>query len=248
MVSCPHPDCSDAEENFKTERAMKIHHKSSHGNSIAKVETTCSVEGCTNEFKYYPKSKKGKFCEGCVKNSDGAHGPSRDDPDWSEINTGKATRNENISTEEYYNDVNERTGNDNSDVGDVSEKVFEAELAKRGIRLSKPTTYMCEYDYIADIDGDLYKIQVKTGVQKRGTIVFQTARETINRNSRKYREYNVDAFVIRNKHNDDLYWIDKDTVNERKEMRIRIEEPIEEQSNINWAEDYELDKKIESLK
>lgn len=222
---------------------MKIHHKTAHGESIAKVETTCSAEGCTREFEYYPSSKEGKFCEDCVEESDSAHGPNKDEPDWSEINGFDE------SPEDYYDDSKGRTGTDNSDAGDVSEKVFEAEMAKRGIKLSKPTTYMCEYDYIADINGSLYRIQVKTGREKRGTIVFQTVRQTVNRSSTKYREYeNVDAFVVRNKHNDNLYWIPQDIAENSYNMRIRIEEPMEDQSNITWAESYELDGKMEELR
>jgi hypothetical protein len=243
MIDCPHPDCSDTEDNFETERAMKIHHKSAHGESIAKVETTCSAEDCTNEFKYYPSSKEGKFCEDCVEQSDAAHGPSKDSPDWSEINGSDK------SPEDYYNDTKKRTGFDESYVGDVSEKVFEAEMTKRGIKLSKPTNYMCEYDYVADIDGQLYKIQVKTGTEKRGTIIFRTVRQTVNRNSIKRREYeDIDAFVVRNKHNDGLYWIPQGIIGDSQKMCLRVEEPIQDQSNINWAEDYELDKKLEGLR
>lgn len=240
MVNCPHPKCSDTDEIFETERGMKIHHKLAHGESIAKEDTRC--EECKCEFDYYPSSKEGKFCEDCVRESDTSHGPDRNTPSEIFDDNGQ-------TPDEYYSDRQNRTGSEMSNVGDVSEKVFEAEMTKRDIKISKPTTYMCEYDYIVDINGQLYRVQVKTGREKRGTIVFETARRTVNRKSVKSREYeNVDVFIVRNKHNDDLYWIAEDTIGSNQNMRLRFKEPMEKHSNISWAKDYELDKKIESLK
>lgn len=43
---------------------MKIHHKMSHGNSIALSKSNCS--NCGNEFSYYPSNKDGIYCEDCV--------------------------------------------------------------------------------------------------------------------------------------------------------------------------------------
>lgn len=65
--TCPHSEC-DSKKTFATERAMKIHYKSTHGESLAKEETMCETEGCTNVFEYYPSDKSGKLCDKCTKN------------------------------------------------------------------------------------------------------------------------------------------------------------------------------------
>lgn len=59
MASCP--TCGD---DFPSERSMKIHHKMSHGDSIAISDSTCL--NCENKFTYYPSNKRGIYCESCV--------------------------------------------------------------------------------------------------------------------------------------------------------------------------------------
>lgn len=57
------PSCSD---EFDSDRAMKIHHKLSHGNSIAIEKSSC--KNCNNTFEYYPSDKDGVYCSDCVNN------------------------------------------------------------------------------------------------------------------------------------------------------------------------------------
>jgi hypothetical protein len=59
-------DCIECGENFDTERAMKLHHYHSHGESIAKQETECI--NCDSSFEYYPSEKEGMYCSSCVEN------------------------------------------------------------------------------------------------------------------------------------------------------------------------------------
>jgi hypothetical protein len=62
---CPHPDCEDIE--FNSEGSLNAHYGAKHKGSLAKKTTTCSTDGCTNEFEYYPSEKSGKLCENCTK-------------------------------------------------------------------------------------------------------------------------------------------------------------------------------------
>lgn len=198
---------------------------------MAKKETQC--DNCETEFTYYPSSKKGRFCSECVEEADMAAGPDKIEPDWEEIN-----RDSQISGEEYYDNSSERTGLKDSNVGDVSEKVFETEMVKRGINISKSLTYMCEYDYVVEIGNEFYRAQVKTGTQNNGSIDFQTCRRHENRRKSVKKQYeNVDAFVVRNKRDDKLYWIPFEDTS-KTQMSIRVKEPIQYQQNINWADQY----------
>lgn len=64
MNTCP--SCSS---EFDSERAVKIHHKMKHGESLASKTTTCEIHGCEETVEYYPTNKSGKVCPSCV--SDG---------------------------------------------------------------------------------------------------------------------------------------------------------------------------------
>lgn len=44
---------------------MRIHHKLSHGESLAKEKTTCKE--CGNSFEYYPSDKDGVYCTQCAE-------------------------------------------------------------------------------------------------------------------------------------------------------------------------------------
>lgn len=61
MIGCLDEKCG---ETFDSERAMKIHHKMSHGKSLSKEETEC--KNCGGNFEYYPSNKDGVYCEACV--------------------------------------------------------------------------------------------------------------------------------------------------------------------------------------
>jgi 5-methylcytosine-specific restriction endonuclease McrA len=78
MANCP--TCRDS---FKTNRAASIHHKLSHGESIAKEESDCRE--CGSTFSYYPSDKKGIYCPECVDSGVGwtaARLTGSDNPNW----------------------------------------------------------------------------------------------------------------------------------------------------------------------
>lgn len=62
-ITCPHPECEDSDQNFSTERGMKVHHKHVHGESLAKKQTECC--NCSSRFSYYPSIKEGILCQSC---------------------------------------------------------------------------------------------------------------------------------------------------------------------------------------
>jgi 5-methylcytosine-specific restriction endonuclease McrA len=57
--------CPKCGEGFDDNRAMAIHHKLSHGESLKTKETTC--DECSKLFTYYPSDKEGIYCSSCVE-------------------------------------------------------------------------------------------------------------------------------------------------------------------------------------
>jgi len=78
-------DCPECGESFNSEHGMKIHHKLSHGFSLAKQKSACTK--CGDEFEYYTKDKRGLYCEDCADNSWGNENlvskEGSNNPNWS---------------------------------------------------------------------------------------------------------------------------------------------------------------------
>lgn len=60
-IICPWNGCH--EDDFESEKDMKIHHKLAHGESIAKLTSECNV--CGAEFQYYESARTGALCDEC---------------------------------------------------------------------------------------------------------------------------------------------------------------------------------------
>lgn len=56
-------DCPKCESDFDSEKAMKIHHKLKHGESLATEMGECI--SCGSSFEYYPSEKDGIICPTC---------------------------------------------------------------------------------------------------------------------------------------------------------------------------------------
>lgn len=79
------PVCGDS---FDSEFGMKVHHKLKHDESLSKEVSQCTIEGCSNEFKYYPSEKDGLICSECVdsgKTYIHSESISKDDIDYNTV-------------------------------------------------------------------------------------------------------------------------------------------------------------------
>lgn len=63
----PTMNCPECGDSFDTDRAAKIHCKLSHGFSLSKTKTICEIDGCEQQFKYYPSEKSGVICPDCIE-------------------------------------------------------------------------------------------------------------------------------------------------------------------------------------
>ena len=84
-------------------------------------------------------------------------------------------------------------------IGEITEQQVALAFLREGILLSKPLVQSSRYDFIADINHKLYKIQVKTGTFKENAYLeFATSTSHTNTQGTKnisYHEDEVDFFA-----------------------------------------------------
>ena len=84
-------------------------------------------------------------------------------------------------------------------IGEITEQQVALEFLKLGILVSKPLVQSSKYDFIADINHNLYKIQVKTGTFKEDSYLeFATSTSHTNTQGTlnlSYSKNDVDFFA-----------------------------------------------------
>lgn len=81
--------------------------------------------------------------------------------------------------------------------GIETELSCQTEFIKRGINVSVPVSAYCKYDFIADIDGNLKKIQVKTARKRTTGFMISTLSTHLTSNGLRkntYTEKEIDYF------------------------------------------------------
>ena len=69
-------------------------------------------------------------------------------------------------------------------IGEITEQQVALEFLKLGILISKPLVQSSKYDFVADINNKLYKIQVKTSTLEVEENYFSFATSTSHTNTR----------------------------------------------------------------
>lgn len=126
-------------------------------------------------------------------------------------------------------------------VGDETEARAITELIAAEYSVSIPFGDNDKYDLIIDDDGELYRIQCKTGwSNKSETLRFNTHSQTTKDGTYHEETYHglIDAFLVYYPENGRFYWIRAADATEQK-MELRFESEIDHPS-INWATDYEF--------
>ena len=123
--------------------------------------------------------------------------------------------------------------------GDLTEAIVLTEMKRREIPVSIPFGDNERYDVVLETPGgELLRVQIKTGWIADGTVEFHGKSQHTNSEGNVYETYegDVDNFLVYCGATEDLYLIPEDAFETR--MSLRIEEPEQADSAINWAEEY----------
>lgn len=126
--------------------------------------------------------------------------------------------------------------------GEISESIIVSEMLKKGYNVSVPFGENTRYDLIIDKNGQLEKVQCKTGRLKKGVIKFNTVSTRSNYSETREINYEgeIDKFVVYCPDLERIFEVPEEKA-PNGEMKLRVEEPANNQKKgINWAEDYEL--------
>lgn len=127
--------------------------------------------------------------------------------------------------------------------GDLTEQIVITELKKRGISVSTPVGDNERYDVVLEEpDGGLLRAQIKTGRLKDGVVRFTGVSQHTNSSGNVYKQYGdtIDCFLVHCSETDETYFIDSKNVG--TSMYLRIDPPVQKSNQINWGEDYRLDR------
>lgn len=133
-------------------------------------------------------------------------------------------------------------------IGEITEQQVALEFLKLGILLSKPLIQSSRYDFIADINNHLYKIQVKTCTERECGSYFDFATSTSHTNTQgtlniSYTADDVDFFATM--YNNQCYLIPFELCGKRAQ-RLRLKPTLSGQTKgILFAKDFRLEDMIE---
>lgn len=134
-------------------------------------------------------------------------------------------------------------------IGEITEQQVALEFLKLGILISKPLVQSSRYDFIADINHKLYKIQVKTSSFKEESFI-EFATSTSHTNTKgtlnlKYSEDDVDFFATM--FNGQCYLVPFSVCGSRAQRLRLIPTKNHQVKGITFAKDYHLEDIIKGL-
>ena len=132
-------------------------------------------------------------------------------------------------------------------IGNIGEAKALCKFVELGIPVYVPFGDNEKADLIADFNGKLNKIQVKTSMKaENGTMVFDLTSSTVHRKNgvkHIYTKEEIDYFVCYNIARDKLFLIPVREDKNKTSIRIRFEKPKNNNTkNVNFEEDYLLER------
>ncbi|QZP36690.1 group I intron-associated PD-(D/E)XK endonuclease [Halobaculum magnesiiphilum] len=127
--------------------------------------------------------------------------------------------------------------------GNYTESVVIAELQRRGIAVSRPIGDNERYDIVIESAEGFRSVQIKTGPVLNGCVYVRGKSQHTNSTGHVYKSYGgeVDLFIVYCHDLETMYLVPGDRVGTA--MHLRVEEPKQRDSSINWAEEYEFDER-----
>lgn len=133
-------------------------------------------------------------------------------------------------------------------LGNVTEVSVMLSFLKLGYNVLTPYGDCERYDFVADINGTLYKIQVKTSKDEDGKFSFNTASTHYTDGKCIHDSYTKDEIdFFATVYNDECYLIPVEKCGGRS-TSLRYETPKNGQTRgIKWAKDYRLEEVVKRL-
>ena len=127
--------------------------------------------------------------------------------------------------------------------GNIGEAKCLAKMVELGVPVSLPFGDNERYDMIIEHNNKLEKIQVKYSSQKteNNSVIFHTASSTNHTTNKHYTNYinDIDAFLLYNGLNEDIYYLPIETVGNKKTISIRMGLPKNNQKKgCLFSQDY----------
>ena len=135
---------------------------------------------------------------------------------------------------------------ENIQSGLITELLCQLHFAEFGILLSQPIINDSRYDFLADINGKIYKIQCKSSSSSDNGDSFYFSLVSQNWNTREKKNYQGQIDYFYTCFNGKGYLIPiEDTGRQTKTLRLKSCQ--ENNPNINWAENYEFEKILQQI-
>ncbi len=134
-------------------------------------------------------------------------------------------------------------------IGNVTELQCILSFTKLGYQVSLPFGGQARYDFLADVNGKIIKVQVKTAKYKEnGSIIIECRNSHYlggHHTHSKYESDEVDYFATY--YNNCCYLIPFLECGGTKTLRLSNPKSGSNTTNINWAKDYEISEVITKI-
>jgi hypothetical protein len=112
--------------------------------------------------------------------------------------------------------------------GDVREVQVASELMSLGIPVSRPLSDNLKYDLVAEVDGSLLKVQVKTAKDRTDTdqhsIVSELHYRGEDGSKCGYDSSDVDVFVLVHRSTEEIFWLPFEDCADKSVSLSRVKE------------------------
>lgn len=131
-------------------------------------------------------------------------------------------------------------------IGNITELEVQTYMTKLNVQVSIPYGDRARYDQIWDVNGKLFRVQIKHANPVRDDVIDVKCSSTVRRGGKltrsRYTSDEVDG--IATYFNDRVYFIPINKTS-RSIKTLRFDKSkANNQTNINWASDYEVEKQL----
>lgn len=132
--------------------------------------------------------------------------------------------------------------------GEVSEAHVIAFLSECNVDIFLPFGEATRADMILLEDSNPIRVQIKSGNIKDGCVRFSCSKVNSNRTGSERTDYkgDVDAFIVYCHDNNEYYYVPIQNANSA-DMWLRVDEAMQDNGRVNWAYNYLLEDRFDTL-